>query len=504
MTLMPRRDRVGSPRSMVRKTLLLGGGLAILLLLAAIAFAAWFDLNSWKSNLESAVSRATGMEVTIKGKIALTRWLPPGVVINGLQFRIRGDPILEVETVKLSSLRLFPLLRKKIRVGACELVGPVATVVKDAEGRFNFERAPETPAGAGQDTPVLLAARLSVRRGSYAYADRKSGDRADVEGIEADVRDFAISPAGNGILRALSFAGSVACKTVHRDALVMTDVSSPITAEKGRFVFDAVTMELFGGKGSGTVIAEMNPSEPRYEITVKVPQCRVESLLEGLGKKKLLGGEAALAAHLLAAGRNEATLTKSLTGEVSLHGNDLVVYDMDVDQLIAKVEKTRRFSLIDLGAFFIAGPLGTVATKGYDFARVYQQSQEGHGTLERLVATWKIKDGIAEAADCAFATKKNRVAFVGSIDLLQETYQDAVVAVLDDRGCSRFTQRLSGLVASPHLLTMSTLQRLAGPLVGIFKSIQRSVAPTAECEVVYNGSVQQPHEAAGAAHGARR
>jgi len=504
---MPARARVGAPREMVRKALLVGGGLVGLLLLAAIAFAAWFDINSWKSNIEAAASRATGMEVTIKGKIGLTRWLPLGIVINDLQFRIRGDAILNIESVELSSLKLVPLLRKRVRVSACELVGPVITVVKYEDGRFNFESASEKgnpDAGAGSVTPVLLAAGLSVRRGSYAYADRKTGERAELEGLEADVRDFAISPAGNEMLGALSFAGSVACKTVHRGTLTMTDVRSPIKAEKGRFALDAVTMDLFGGKGAGAVVADMSPPAPRYEIALEVPRCRVERLLEGLGKKRLLGGEAALAVHVLAAGRNEQELTKSLSGDVSLQGTDLVAYDMDVDRFIAKVEKTRRFSLIDLGAYFIAGPLGTVATKGYDFGRVYQQSQAGHGTLERLVATWKIKDGIAEAADCALATQRSRVAFVGGIDLLQETYQDAVVAVLDDRGCSRFSQRLSGPIANPKLLTLSTFQRLAGPFVGLFQEGRRILAPHAKCEVVYNGSVQQPHEAAGPAQRARR
>ena len=486
--------------------LFIGGGLVGLLLLSGVAFAAWFDINSWKSNIEKAASRATGIEVTIKGKIGVTRWLPPSVVINDLQFRVRGDAIVNVEAVRLSSLELVPLLRGRLRVSACELAGLVITVVKDADGRFNFESASETAAadtGAGPAVPALVAARLSVRRGTYTYADRATGERADVEGIEADVRDFAVSPAGKEILRAFSFAGSVECETVRRRAFTMTKLKSPITAEKGRFALDAATMELFGDKGAGTFVAYVSLSAPRYEITVKVPRCRAELFLEGLGKKKLLGGDAALELHLLATGRNERELKRSLSGDVSLRGDGLVSYDMDVDQLVAKVEKTRRFSLIDVGAFFIAGPLGTVATKGYDFARVYQQSQAGHGTLDRLVATWKIKDGIAEAADCALATKRNRVAFVGKIDLLQESYQGAVVTVLDDKGCSRFSQRLSGPIAKPTLLTMSTFQKLAGPIVGLFQRARRSLAPNAECEVVYHGSVKQPHEAAGPAHGAR-
>jgi len=466
-------------------------------------FVVRFDINSWKSNIEAALSNATGIDVTIRGKIALARWLPLGVVINDLQFRIRGDAILNVESVKLSSLKLVPLLRKRLRVSAGELVGPVITIVKGADGRFNFERASgkaTPPAEGSSGTPVLLAARLSVRRGSYAYVDRGTGERAEIDGIEADVGDFAIAPAGSGILGAFSFAGSVACKTVRRGTLTITNVRSPITAEKGRFALNAMTMDLFDGKGAGAVVADMSQEAPHYEITLKVPRCRVERLLEGLGKRKLLGGEAALALHLLTAGRNEQELTQHLSGDVAFHGNGLVAYDMDVDRVIAKFEKTRGLSLVDLGAFFIAGPLGTIATKGYDFGRVYQQLGTGHGAIQRLVATWNIRDGVAEAEDCALATQRNRVAFAGRIDLLQESYRDAVVAVLDDRGCARFSQRLSGPIARPNLLTISTLERLAGPFVGLSRKVSRFLAPSAKCEVVYHGSVQQPHKMAEPAH----
>jgi len=213
---MPARGRVGAPRKTVRKALLIGGSLVGVLLLAASAFAAWFDINSWKPSIEAAVSHATGMEVRIKGKIGLTRWLPPSVVIDDLQSRIRGDAILNIESVKLSSLELVPLLRKRVRVSACELVGPVVTVVKDVDGRFNFEfesasEKATKDAGAGSISPVLFAARLSVLRGSYAYVDRKTGARAGLEGLEADVREFAVSQAGNEMLRLLRKQSSAAC-----------------------------------------------------------------------------------------------------------------------------------------------------------------------------------------------------------------------------------------------------------------------------------------------------
>jgi AsmA protein len=170
----------------------------------------------------------------------------------------------------------------------------------------------------------------------------------------------------------------------------------------------------------------------------------------------------------------------------------LKTHDLDMDKLIHKFDKTRGFNLIDLAAFFIAGPLGPIATKGVDFGRVYKQLGTGEGTLDRLLTTWSIKDGLAEAKDCALATKKNRVAFVGKIELVQGVYQDAAIAVLNERGCSSYTEKLTGPVGGRQPVGKRTMKALAGPFVGFFQKIHLALDPN--CDVVYSGSVPHPVE----------
>jgi AsmA protein len=40
---------------------------------------------------------------------------------------------------------------------------------------------------------------------------------------------------------------------------------------------------------------------------------------------------------------------------------------IDIDKILSSYETSRKFNLVDLGAFFIAGPLSTVALKGYRY-----------------------------------------------------------------------------------------------------------------------------------------
>ena len=478
-----------------RRPLLAALGLTSLVVLTVLVYAARFDLNSWKSEIEAAASKATDMHVTIQGTLERKRWFPLTLVVHGLQFQNREEPVLTLENVECSSLELIPLMRGRLRMGTCTVDGFAIAIVQGADQHFNFERTtprPPPPAGASSAPPVVFVSRLIVGGGAYTFAERGRPAGAQIVGISADLHNFAIGRPPEGIRRAFSFKGELAWDTLHRDALTLTQLNSKVSAGGGHFLFDDLSLDAFGGKGTGTFAADTSDSTPRFELSLEVPRCRVEHLLEGLRMEPVIGGEAALAMHVRAAGRNKDELTQTLSGDVSLSGSHLQTHDLDLDKLIHKFDKTRGFSLIDLAAFFIAGPLGPIATKGHDFGRVYKQLGTGEGTLDRLVSTWRIDDGLAEAKDCALATKKNRVAFAGKIDLVHGVYQDAAIAVLDKGGCSRYTEKLSGSVGGERPIVKSTMRAIAGPFIGLSQKIHHAFDP--KCDVFYSGAVPQPDE----------
>ncbi len=473
------------------RALLVVLGLPSLGALTVLVYAACFDLNSWKSEIEATASKAAHMHVTIQGTVERKRWFPLTVVVHGLQFQHRDEPVVRLDNVECSSLELIPLMRGRLRMGTCAVDGFAVTIVKGADGHFNFERTtPRPPAGLSSAPPAVFASHLIVHGGVYTFAERGSPATAEISGIGADLQNFAIGRPPEGIRRAFAFKGELTWDTLRKDALKLGPLRSPVAAGGGHFLLDGFALDVFGAKGAGTFTADTSERTPRYELSLDVPSCRVEHLLAGLGAERLIGGKAALAMHVRAAGRNKDDLKKTLSGEVSLSGRDLQTYDLDVDKLIHKFDKTRGFDLFDFAAFFIAGPLGPIVTKGVAFGRVYLQLGTGEGTLDRLVTTWRIDDGIAEAKDCALATKKNRVAFAGKIDLVQGVYQDAAIAVLDERGCSRYTEKLSGPVGGRRSTAKSTMKALAGPFVGFYQKIHHAMER--KCDVFYSGSVPQP------------
>jgi len=65
------------------------------------------------------------------------------------------------------------------------------------------------------------------------------------------------------------------------------------------------------------------------------------------------------------------------------------------------------------------------------------------------------------------------------------------VALLDDKGCPRFKQSISGSFGSPSVGTVSAVESLAGPFLNLYRKAKRFVQG-GKCEVFYDGTVQQP------------
>jgi AsmA protein len=205
----------------------------------------------------------------------------------------------------------------------------------------------------------------------------------------------------------------------------------------------------------------------------------------------VIGGKGELSASLTVKEKERRILVSHLNGTFALRGENLVTYTMDLDKVLSRYETSQQFHLTDLVAFFVVGPLGSVALKGYRYGDLYYQAQGGQGAVTQFISHWKIQNGEADAADCAFATHHNRVALIGKLNLVSERFDHVTVALLDDKGCPTFKQTISGSFDSPQVSKVSAVESLAGPFFDLYRKAKR-FAQAGKCEVFYNGAVQQP------------
>jgi uncharacterized protein involved in outer membrane biogenesis len=161
-----------------KKVLFILGGGAAALVFAVVIFALTFDINSYRPRIEAVASGATGLEVRINGKMGLS-FFPFGVSAKDIHVANKGVEILSLENLKLGA-ELMPLLKKQIKVTSCELVKPAVTVVKDAEGKYNFEGT-EKKYTEGWMVAVSSLNELNYTKGYSSISTRRRGKRQSLK-----------------------------------------------------------------------------------------------------------------------------------------------------------------------------------------------------------------------------------------------------------------------------------------------------------------------------------
>ncbi|MGA8753727.1 AsmA family protein [Candidatus Deferrimicrobium sp.] len=328
--------------------------------------------------------------------------------------------------------------------------------------------------------PVTAARLVHSGPGGKVTADR----------IALGIDNLAVGGEGkDDFLRRISFSGTAGAGEVRTENLVVTDLTSAVAGKDGVLDLDPVTMRLFGGKGSGFFRADLSGSVPRYRVRYSLSSFRIEEFFKELSPKGIAEGPMDLSATLSMRGKTANEMKRTADGEVSLRGENLTVIGVDLDRTFSRYEATQSFNLVDVGAFFIAGPFAPLVTKGYTFASLFRGSG-GSSRIRALVSDWTVERGIARAKDVAMATNKHRVALTGSLDFVNERFDDVIMAVIDGKGCATVRQKIRGSFRKPVVEKVNVIQSVAGPVLKLFKQAGKLLG--GKCEVVYAGSVAPP------------
>ena len=291
------------------------------------------------------------------------------------------------------------------------------------------------------------------------------------------------------LLRRISISGTAGIGEVRTENLVVSNLTSAVAGKDGVLDLDPVTMRLFGGQGSGSFRADFSDSVPRYRVRYSLSRFRIEEVLKTLSPKKVAEGAMDLSATLSMRGKTANEMKRTADGEVTLRGENLTLDGVDLDRVFSRYEASQSFNLVDVGAFFIAGPFAPLITKGYNFASLFRGSG-GSSRIRALVSDWKVERGMARAKDVAMATNEHRVALTGSLDFPNERFDDVIMAMVDGRGCVMVRQKIRGSFRNPEVEKVNVLQSVAGPVLKLFKQAKNLLG--GKCEVFYAGSVTPP------------
>lgn len=461
-------------------------GIAGLVVLAALSLHFFLDINAHKPRLEAAASEALGMDVKVGGRLGFE--FIPGLLVTmkDVHIRNRGSEIVSAENAWLW-IDIVPLLFQDLRIGQISLKQPQVAIERDLNGHFNFERQ-ESAEGM---SPDLNLARITLSEASLRYTDKQTGEELEADDCNLDVNRLRlVSGKRQNLLMNITIKAAFSCGEIRRKDLTLADVRFSLSGKNGIYDFGSVSMQLFGGMGTGRIQAEYSGAVPVYQVNYSLSQFNVEEFLKVLSPNKVAEGTMDFSANLSLTGKTANDLVQSAIGGVSIRGEHLVLHDIDIDKKLARFESSQNFSLVDVGAFFFAGPFSLLVTKGYNFLSIAQGSG-GRSDIQLIVSNWTVEHGVAQAQDVAMATNKNRVALRGGLDFVNQQFEDMSMAVLDNKGCPTLRQAVRGSFQKPVVDSPTILASLAGPAVSLLKK-GRKLLPGGECKVFYAGSVMPP------------
>jgi uncharacterized protein involved in outer membrane biogenesis len=462
------------------------GGFVTLLLLVASALFLFVDDEAYKSRIEAAASEALGMEVVVDGRLRIGIFPGMHVTLNQVHIRNMEAEVISAEKASLG-IDLLPLLRREVRINSVVLKQPGINIERDKDGKFNLAR----PAAAGTTSSGLYIVKVSLADAVFLYTDKQSGREVGALQCDLDMRDLRLTPGNDqDFMKNLSFTGKLFCEEVRINDLARSELKITADAKAGVFDLKPVTLRLFGAQGSGSIRADFSGAAPLYHIRYSLPQFRIEEFVKLLSPQQVAVGTMDFSMNLSMLGKTVNEMKQTMEGEIALLGGNLTLTGRDLDQDFARYDSTQSFNLVDVGAFFFAGPVGLALTKGYNFASLFQ-GPGGSTKISKLVSVWKVEGGTALAEDVAMATEENRVALQGRLDFVNDRFDEVVVALIDARGCVKVNQIMHGTFQEPVVERPTVLESLTGAAIDLFMKGKDLIAG-GECEVFYDGSVAAP------------
>jgi AsmA protein len=188
---------------MLKRMVIVAGGLLALLAAALVALVLLVDPNDYKEEIGAYASRLAGRQVNIVDDMRLNVFPWLGVSFGRVTLAnapgFGGEPLAKVDKARIN-VRLIPLLSRRIELDTVTVEGLELRLEKDRAGRANWEglggagrEAGERPAGpaaarpAGEPAFALPAALsvggLDIRRGALRWRDASSGSTLELTDI---------------------------------------------------------------------------------------------------------------------------------------------------------------------------------------------------------------------------------------------------------------------------------------------------------------------------------
>ena len=271
-------------------SLYLVAGLVVVVVAAVAIFAMTFDPNRYKGDIQRIVKERTGRTLELKGPLELAFWPSLGAKVSGVVLSEHGtaQPFVSLESAH-ASVALLALLRGAVIVDRVRLSGLRAQIVKDKDGRFNFqdliEQAGEKPAAkaekkapdSGKGTVAFDIAGVTIERAALSYHDLASGQEIALKDLKLETGRIAENAEGK-----LEFATTLKRNTPPLDAKL---------ALNGRYALkpESVALDFTAKLDESTIKGKAAMARAKvaaYEFDLNIDKLNLDRYLASSEKKQ--------------------------------------------------------------------------------------------------------------------------------------------------------------------------------------------------------------------------
>ena len=335
----------------MRKIALIVGIFVLVIIVAAVIFAATFNINQYHGQIQSELERQLGRQVSL-GNMHLGIF-PPRFEVENVS--VADDPRFSapkpfVQAQRLDvSVKLLPLLHKEVEVDSLILQRPWVDLIKNKQGVWNLASlgkpqpgSPQSAPNPGKQTPPASKPQPSASTGEpQAGSQQFSLGKLEIQDGQVSVTDLQTSPS----------------PSVYNHI----DVTLENFAPGQPFTIDAAAHLPGPGsqevrlKGKGGPVVQNDPAATPFHGTLNLKQVDIAGLSKFLNSPALAGTDGTLSGQT---DINSQSGTLSAKGQMKvenakLHGTELgypITADYDVSDNVTDSLLTIRNSNIKLGS----------------------------------------------------------------------------------------------------------------------------------------------------------
>ena len=313
-------------------------------------------------------------------------------------------------------------------------------------------------------------------------------DTIDVHQLELKAIYVDYDLTSSNILETLICEASLNITNLSTNKFKVDELDYDIKVKNGTYYVRPNNTHLFNKHGDGLFVIKPFGDHPVYNLRYKVDQFDIANLFSTFLSDTLLVGKMDLDFAITFTGNNRKDIEQTLDGRLMIRGKDLTLKGLDLDKVIDRFKRSQRFTLADVGAVALMGPVGILVTKGSDYASLIVLSPGESCEVVEFLSDWEVEKGLVNLVDVAFTTNENRMAIKGQVNLLSDSL-NIEIGLLNEKGCSIYSQSISGDVNNPDMGKVKVVRSVLAPVTDLVNKVGE-----VKCDVFYSGKVKQPNK----------